>query len=634
MICYFPTPYQDELLYSIVSRYQSHVVSAGNGATMKELFNKQASNLGIESLSNLARLVDNLKPLNEKITIEYFLMYHTIIPFIIPFQEENWLKKIIVRSSKQRYNAPFGKLGHFLGKGNFIKEHLYYCKECLREQFDGLGEGYWNRIFQCPGVLVCIKHQKALTRYPVNIIKESNQPFLLLEKQDIYNEQLVFKEGIFPFLLNLAEDIQYLFDSKFESLSSKQLFNKYETLMAKKNIGFPKAERQKKLGKLMLDYYPKEFLKLLNSDFEIEDTSNWLKYFLGEKSMYHSYPIRHLLVIRCLCGSPKRFFEENFIFEPFGEGPWICMNTLADHYLKRCIEDVEITLHGLNRRLQGDFKCSCGFIYRLREWEQNPLSVTYFSNRIIERGEVWEEKFESLMRDGATVKELCTYTGFSKPTIQKIKREKRKRQKNYSEDKNLIEEQQKEKTEEYKIKWKVLRESFPDYNRRELNNMNRAIYAWLRKYDPKWIEDNSPPSKRGQKLKIKEVDAYHRRDQQLLVEAKKIVEDWEKYEKSKGKLIRKSLGKLDKILAPMNKIQNKEKYPLTEKYISEIVETIEDFQKRRIRHILQTSFQNQKVTSAKMRKLASIHKKGKANFLEVNEYLEEVVKAHNQNVIL
>ena len=37
MICYFPTPYQDELLYSIVSRYQSHVVSAGNGATMKEL---------------------------------------------------------------------------------------------------------------------------------------------------------------------------------------------------------------------------------------------------------------------------------------------------------------------------------------------------------------------------------------------------------------------------------------------------------------------------------------------------------------------------------------------------------------------------------------------------------------------
>ena len=79
--------------------------------------------MGIESLSNLARLVDNLKPLNEKITIEYFLMYHTIIPFIIPFQEENWLK-IIVRSSKQRYNAPFGKLGHFWGrefyKGTFI----------------------------------------------------------------------------------------------------------------------------------------------------------------------------------------------------------------------------------------------------------------------------------------------------------------------------------------------------------------------------------------------------------------------------------------------------------------------------------------------------------------------------------
>ncbi|MCM0004588.1 hypothetical protein NBT08_16165 [Bacillus paranthracis] len=143
-----------------------------------------------------------------------------------------------------------------------------------------------------------------------------------------------------------------------------------------------------------------------------------------------------------------------------------------------------------------------------------------------------------------------------------------------------------------------------------------------------------PSFKKRSKIKNKRSRCVSQKGSAIISGGKKIVEDWEEYEKSKGKLIRKSLGKLDKILAPMNKIQNKEKYPLTEKYISEIVETIEDFQKRRIRHILQTSFQNQKVTSAKMRKLASIHKKGKANFLEVNEYLEEVVKAHNQNVIL
>lgn len=85
--------------------------------------------------------------------------------------------------------------------------------------------------------------------------------------------------------------------------------------------------------------------------------------------MYHSYPIRHLLIMRCLCGSAKKFFEEDFVFAPFGKGPWLCMNKLADHYLEKCVETIEVTIHSTNRRIQGEFRCNCGFTYRLREWE-------------------------------------------------------------------------------------------------------------------------------------------------------------------------------------------------------------------------------------------------------------------------
>lgn len=48
----------------------------------------------------------------------------------------------------------------------------------------------------------------------------------------------------------------------------------------------------------------------------------------------------------------------------------------------------------------------------------------------------------------------------------------------------------------------MLRELYPNYNRKELNNMDRSVYGWLRKYEPQWIEEHSPPSKKGMRSKI------------------------------------------------------------------------------------------------------------------------------------
>ena len=65
------------------------------------------------------------------------------------------------------------------------------------------------------------------------------------------------------------------------------------------------------------------------------------------------------------------------------------MNPLADHYLEKCIENIEVGTHDAYRILRGDFTCKCGFKYRLIFPEKNPLEVTHFSQRIIRRGEIW-----------------------------------------------------------------------------------------------------------------------------------------------------------------------------------------------------------------------------------------------------
>lgn len=67
--------------------------------------------------------------------------------------------------------------------------------------------------------------------------------------------------------------------------------------------------------------------------------------------------------MRCLCGSVKNFFEDEYMYEPFGKGPWVCMNPLANHYLKKCVEKVEIGIFGMHPKIQGGFECTCGYIY-------------------------------------------------------------------------------------------------------------------------------------------------------------------------------------------------------------------------------------------------------------------------------
>lgn len=118
----------------------------------------------------------------------------------------------------------------------------------------------------------------------------------------------------------------------------------------------------------MLNYYLKEFLKMLDSDFEIEDKSNWLNDFW--ERLQCIIVINTTFVNNALfMWFSKKFFEEDFVFAPFGKGPWLCMNKLADHYLEKCVETIEVTIHSTNRRIQGEFRCNCGFTYRLREWE-------------------------------------------------------------------------------------------------------------------------------------------------------------------------------------------------------------------------------------------------------------------------
>ncbi|MGG0201574.1 TnsD family Tn7-like transposition protein [Bacillus anthracis] len=629
MLEHFPVPYEDELFYSIVSRYHMRSPDLSKRKTLEKLFDKSSFFLGIQSIGILKHLVDNLQVFSDMYTIKYFIERHSLIPLIRPFKTEEWYEQLNEGIGSKVYHNQFS-----LKKGNIkSKEHLYCCSACIKEQYELYGEAYWNRVHQVPGVFVCIKHQIPLIKHPTNITHLYTYKFIYPKLTDSIDNESSFENKLMDELIGIAEDVKYLLSKNFSSFEKDYYVEKYETLLKIKGIGYPMLKRTQRLSELLQDHYSQNLLCMLESSIQINERSSWVNYIFGQGSIRFCHPIRHILVMRCLCGSVKNFFENDFIYEPFGKGPWICMNPLANHYLQKNVKKVEISVHGFNREVQGDFTCNCGFIYRLREREKDPLNILYWSNRIVEKGHVWEREFNKLLSSGCTQKEIAMKTGLTPPTIRKILRDRKKIIKKL-DSKETLQISREKRTRDYKEKWIQLRCKYPTYTRVELAHLNRAAYAWLSKFERIWLESHLPSKVLGKNSMKKSKESYNKEDLIHIENAKKIVNDWEEYEKVRGKLIRKTYSAVTKILGEYKRCSKRKNHPLLKDYIATIEESLQDFQKRRVRYVLEHKFKDVVVSLSELKDAASVKVAVRKGEGDIKEYIIRLVKEHNQSILM
>ena len=50
-------------------------------------------------------------------------------------------------------------------------------------------------------------------------------------------------------------------------------------------------------------------------------------------------------------------------YEPFGQGPWLCLNPIAEHYQQAVIYEMDVHIQPRTKLPVGTFRCSCGYIY-------------------------------------------------------------------------------------------------------------------------------------------------------------------------------------------------------------------------------------------------------------------------------
>ena len=147
---FFPTPYPDECLYSILCRYYVRIGGAGDYKASKTLFGANQSLAVTILLPAKPECIDLWVPAESGITRFSLTNNHTMYPYFTVSQTPEMrteIKRVLnggIPSPKHDRRVTQKTLHSRL-------QYLPYCPLCATENVDTFGEAYWHRKHQLPG---------------------------------------------------------------------------------------------------------------------------------------------------------------------------------------------------------------------------------------------------------------------------------------------------------------------------------------------------------------------------------------------------------------------------------------------------------------------------------------------------
>lgn len=412
MINYLPELYSDEILYSWFSRYTNSSGYTGSRTSSQDMFGISSSLGNVHYPKQLDYFANQL-PKELGIDFNYLLSRHTIIPLYLPFLDKRNQEIIIESISGGESRRLRGVMGLYANNLFYEKfQHFKVCPKCIEESISNDKEVYLDRTHQIPGNLVCTKHWLYLEKIyiPSKLSRLAYYDFSGIYPDSI--EQVPVEDELKPWFQGLYDDIRFVIDGGLKHYDLEWLKERYWEALKRNNHPYTTKIKQQQLYQDFIDYYPMSFLQKLES-VPTDNKSSWLLEITNQNPN-RVHVVRHLLFIRFLFGGAfeiLKYCKEEA--NPFGEGPWSCLNPVCKDFQKPVIKEVEIEYrHPFNDPL-GIFKCNCGFTYvsRLSKYSAN---MSYKRIKVRCRGEVWYNKLQTLVSEGSNsitkiADEMCCY---------------------------------------------------------------------------------------------------------------------------------------------------------------------------------------------------------------------------------
>lgn len=581
MLPFFPTPYPDELLYSVLARYHIWSRNMSYKDTVMDLFGCKTACAVMDLPNHLDALYERL-PAGSLTTVERMINWHSLFPVYRPFLPKERAVKIIqaMKSSKGgQIHTTIGIMASSITSPRFLR----YCHECMQADENQYGEPYWHRIHQVFGVHICPHHQTWLTESDVAVTaKQNKHVFQPLSNNCIQEKvKLLNSEKYYTHYLAVAEAAYWLLNHEVPILGLTELRNRYIYHLQKIDLAnFKGRVKQRDLIESFNSFYGQEFLVQMDSAIDFNQQDNWLSKLVREPRIA-THPIHHILFMRFLGLTPEKFLtwrKERYL--PFGRGPWPCLNAAANHYRQPVIEQCSLTRDYNTGLPVGTFSCTCGFSYSRCGPDQKE-SDRYKIGRIKSFGPTWEEGLIRLVvTEKKGLRETARQLNVDPTTIKN-------QLKKLSDNRNdcLIQPMSVEvltnELNQYRARWSEIMELFPDKTKTELRRLAKAEYTWLYRYDRDWLNANSPSPLQRKKHIDNRVN-WVIRDEELAERVKVAAEE---IRKLPGKPVCLTISSIGKRLGELALLQKHlTKLPITKAMLEAMVETVEDFQVRRVRY--------------------------------------------------
>lgn len=503
-IGFLPTPYPDELLYSICARYGETVGYESRTRVVKELFGSESAAL-VDLPVRLNHLLGKLP--NQSFNLDLVVAKYTLFRFYAPFSFCNRVPLLVQSMGSAAGRSLRIRVG-VANSGFKLPSALRFCPQCASEDRETYGETYWHRIHQLTTIDVCAIHGT------------------LLEDSEVLKNGWTGKRGFVPadgsvpsqaprilsrtdafaqMRLRLASDVKWLLDYDGDPPGLTVLRERYRNLLLELGYAHHKGHiKVKKLLESFQAFYPEAFLSPINCSISY-GPRNWLAPLLSRdnnRSIQH--PIRHLLLINFLGQTAQRIFTEFSEYKPFGDGPWLCHNKAAVHFGQPVIKDCRVL--DSPRTIgapYGVFSCECGFVYTRHG--AGPVDNLRHS-AVLSYGQCWEDTLRRIWNDpkislneGASrlgvvalsVVRHAIRLGLSTntPDGRKICDYILNRYKHFNP-------QREEVRRKHREGWVAIVGRHPDFSRSELIRASNSSYLWLRRFDSLWLESHLPPVRR------------------------------------------------------------------------------------------------------------------------------------------
>ena len=326
MIGHFPVPYPDELLFSTLARLYRRLGKPCMTTFIEYVYRNPVRKIPVFLPRQLGCLVNSLPPGLH--TIDELVDNHTLLPVFLPFLPDRTRTKVrngVVASSGA---SVFARVGMISGPIAFPR-FLRYCPACVEADRETVGEAYWHRLHQVPGVHVCCEHNVFLENSNVEIRSNVGDLVTPDDKDAITARRprrVSSKDPDHCVLFNLADDVRWILANK-PSSSIDQIRASYRHLLAERGLASKSGGTVDVLSLTdrFKGFYTDKVLRLLECEIPESVKTNWLVRMTRslDKAIY---AVRHLLFIRFLGLTAEQFFNGNHLRRPFGDGPWSCLN--------------------------------------------------------------------------------------------------------------------------------------------------------------------------------------------------------------------------------------------------------------------------------------------------------------------